>query len=363
MQLNSIDFIPIHLYTPIYYHILLVFTLVTLFHTLLWDYKEHENIVSIKISGGIIFAFVLFYMGLRPTHEVFVDMTAYHYMFDYYKVGGIITTDKDLLFNILTLISSKVMSAQMYFFLCATIYVLPAYIISKKWFKELWFYAFLLLVGSFSFWSYGTNGIRNGLATAMFLMALASDNRKFQILFLLLSIGFHKSMMLPVAGFIATWFYNNPKTFLVFWMFSIPLSLTLPGVWESLFASAIEDDRARYLTTEASSNEFSKVGFRWDFLIYSATGVIAGWWYIFKKNLHDKEYLQLFNTYLFANAFWILVIRANFSNRFAYLSWFLLALVIVYPWVKYRFTNDQHKKFGLVIMAYFGFSYVMAIFL
>ena len=39
--------------------------------------------------------------------------------------------------------------------------------------------------------------------------------------------------------------------------------------------------------------------------------------------------------YLTANAFWILVIRSSFSNRFAYLSWFLMAIIIFYPFFKH----------------------------
>lgn len=357
----SIDFIPIQLYTPLYYHILLVFTIITFLHSQALPINSIENRTFTKMAGGLLFVFVLLYMGMRPIHGVFVDMTTYNHMFEYYQDGGKITSTSDILFNIFLLVSSKIMTAQMFFFLCAALYVIPAYVVSKKWFKQYWFYAFLVLVGSFSFWAYGTNGIRNGLGTAMFLMALSSEKRMAQILFLFLSVGLHKSMLLPVAGYIATWLYNNPKPFYAFWIASIPLSLALPGVWETLFASMVEDDRSRYLTTEASSQEFSKVGFRWDFLVYSATGVIAGWWYIFKKKIDDKVYAQLFNTYLFANAFWILVIRANFSNRFAYLSWFLLALVIIYPWLKYNLVSAHYKKLGWVILAYFGFTYIMAI--
>ena len=73
--------------------------------------------------------------------------------------------------------------------------------------------------------------------------------------------------------------------------------------------------------------------------------------------------LRLFNIYLFANAFWILVIRANFSNRFAFLSWFLLALVICYPWLKFYFEKNQHRKLGMIMLAYFGFTYLMNIIL
>lgn len=37
--------------------------------------------------------------------------------------------------------------------------------------------------------------------------------------------------------------------------------------------------------------------------------------------------------YLLTNTFWILIIRANFSDRFAYLSWFIYSVILLYPLV------------------------------
>ena len=119
-------------------------------------------------------------------------------------------------------------------------------------------------------------------------------------------------------------------------MLCIPISLAAGGFWENFFGSlGFQDDRLSYLTEgNVNDDDFSSTGFRWDFLLYSATAVYAGWYFIIKKGFEDKIYFWLFNTYVFANAFWILVIRANFSNRFAYLSWFMMALVIIYPLLK-----------------------------
>lgn len=357
------DWIPLPFYTPIYYHILLLVNVFVFIHALRYKIDERANLKVMQITGVFVFAFVLLYMGLRPIHGVFVDMKTYANYFDRYASGSEIFATKDLMFHSFMYFSAKVMSAQSFFFVCATLYIVPCYIIAKKWFQKYWFYAFLMMIGSFSFWAYGTNGIRNGIATAFFLMALASNKRLIQILWLFLAVNFHSSMLLPTAALIATWFYNQPKGFYYFWLLSIPLSLMFPGFWGSFFAGLIEDDRASYFTEDKYADAFSRTGFRWDFLLYSVTGVFAGRYYLFKKKLTDKLYIQLFNIYLFTNAFWILVIRANFSNRFAYLSWFLLALVIVYPWLKFYFEKNQHRKLGMIMLAYFGFTYFMGIIL
>lgn len=338
----------------------MVFTLMTFVHSQSLAINSGQNLRTIRTSGVLLFGFVWLYMAMRPISGVFIDMRTYDLIFRYYQGGGVIVSTKDPMFHVFIKTCAQIMSAQAFFFLCATLYVLPAYYIAKKWFKTYWFYGFLILAGSFSFWAYGVNGIRNGIGTAMFLMALANKKRAIQILFLFLSYGFHKSMLLPIVGYVFTWFYNVPRSYFYFWVASIFLSLALPGFWEALFADMAEEDRLEYLLADAEEESFSRRGFRWDFLLYSATGVYAGYRYIFKEKIADKQYIQLYNVYLFANAFWILVIRAAFSNRFAYLSWFLLALVIVYPWLRVQFTPRQFKKLGLLLMAYYGFTYLMA---
>lgn len=357
-----IDFVPVEFYTPLYYHILLVVVLLTFLDCQIKPFLINSKTTKFSTGGFLLFWFVLLYIGLRPIDGVFIDMTIYAYTFERVAEGDNLVTG-DLFFDYFVIVCSKIMTVESFFLTCASVYVVSLYIVCKKWFHQYWFYAFLLLVGSFSFWAYGTNGIRNGMATSLFLLAISRDKRIFQIVLLFIAINFHKTMILPTLGFVITSFYNKPKGFLYFWIFAIPLSLLLPGFWESLFGSMMEDERAVYFTDETYADSFSSSGFRWDFLLYSATGVFAGWYYWYKKRIEDPIYLQLFNTFLFANAFWILVIRASFSNRFAYLSWFMLALVIVYPWLKEQFIQKQFKKLGFVILIYFSFTYIMNVIL
>ena len=215
-----------------------------------------------------------------------------------------------------------------------------------------------------SFWGYGVNGIRNGIATSIFLLAITIERKIITAIFLFLAVSFHKSLLLPVVAYILTFVHNNTKTYLKIWLFSIPVSLVLGGFWETFFTSFgfFEDDRlSTYLTdTDAEvMSQFSNTGFRWDFLLYSLTGIYAGWYFIVKKGYEDKMYRQIFNTYVLANAFWILVIRASYSNRFAYLSWFLLGIVTIYPLLKLKFFHNQHVRVAIILLATFAFTYLM----
>lgn len=356
------DWIPLSSYTAWYFHIILLFTIVVFSYSQSLELRNFGQVNYLSVLGFILFSFVLLYIGTRPVSGVFFgDMGTYNRKFREYAEGTPVTTQKDVMFHQFMKFCSSIMSNRSFFFVCAALYIIPTYLIAKKWFKKYWVYAFLLLVGSFSFFAYGTNGIRNGIATSFFLMALSREKKVAQIIWLFLAVNFHSSMYLPTVAFIATWFVNNPRYYFYFWIACIPLSLVAGGVWENLFAGIIADERssAYLLEKNAKKEGVYSTGFRWDFLIYSATGVFAGWYYIFKKKLNDQLYFKLFNMYLAVNGFWILVIRANFSNRFAYLSWFMLALVICYPWLKFSFEERQHKKLGYVTIAYIGFTYLM----
>ena len=360
------DFIPIQLYTPIYFYVLLIVVMITVLHTYTLSINSSKTIRYNHNFGIFIFLFILLYMGLRPIHGVFIDMTTYARQFNISRsLEFNLDSFSDPLYTVFIYISSKLVSINFFFLLCSFLYILPIYKACKKWFREYWFYGFLILVSTLTFWSYGVNGIRNGIATSLFILAMSRDSLRGRIFFFIISIGFHKSMLLPLLGyFLAFRFKINIKYFFILWLVSIPLSLLGGGVWEQLFASlGFDDERLNYLTTEVEEGKFSRSGFRWDFLLFSTLPVICGYYYSFVKQYRDRNYYLLLSTYLFANSFWILVIRANFSNRFAYLSWFIMALVIIYPLLKQKIVLRQHQRIGFILLVYFFFTFLMNVIL
>jgi len=119
-----------------------------------------------------------------------------------------------------------------------------------------------------------------------------------------------------------------------------------------------------YLTQgNINGDNFSSTGFRWDFLLYSSAAVYASYYFIYQRNFVDNAYFRLVNIYLTTNAFWILVIQANFSNRFAYLSWFIMGIIICYPLLKELVLRNQNKKTGYIMLAYFSFTFLMNVIL
>ena len=358
---------PLEYYTPIFYNFLLIVIFFVFLKSNIVEIQDNNNLKAKNNLGVFLLIFVIFYMGLRPVSGMyFGDMRTYSNTFQLYSVGGTIAGDKDVYFEYFMKWCSRIMSEGMFFLICAFLYTYPLYLFSKKVFKEYWFYSFLIIVISFSFWGYGVNGIRNGIATSLFLLGISREKKPGMILFLLLSVLVHKSSLILVVVYIITAKYKNSKWLLFFWFLAIPLSLTLGGFWEQFFLNFGfgEEDRIKgYLADEENEfqEQFRSVGFRWDFLLYSFTGVFTGWYFIFKKKFEDVFYSHIYNFYLITNAFWILVIRASFSNRFAYLSWFILGILIVYPFLKNQFFYRQHAVLGKIIVAYFLISYMFNI--
>ncbi|MFD0988657.1 EpsG family protein [Mariniflexile jejuense] len=323
---------------------------------------DKKNIAFIQVAGFVLLVFLIVYLGMRPIHRAFGDTVNYNVAFNKYKLGESIGNEADYYWHVFMKFMSQIVDIHVFFTICAFIYIYPMYRISKALFSKYWYYAFIMFVVSFSFYTYAVNGVRNGAALSLFLWGIAYKERKpVMILCFLVATMFHKTALLPIMAYVITGFYNNPKVFFKGWLVTIPLSLLMGSVWINVFASlGFGDDRLTgYLTGEADAGSFSSTGFRWDFLFHSAFAVFAGWYFVIKKEFKDEYYNRLLNTYLICNGFWVLVIKANFSNRFAYLSWFMMAIVIIYPLLKQQFFKNQHIIIGKIIVAYFMFTYLM----
>lgn len=358
------DWIPTGSYTAIYYNMMMILMLITLLHAYQNDLFDAATKSFASVLGMFLLIFIILYLGIRPVSYVFGDMLTYGQLYNRIAAGETVIITKDYLFNYFLRYSAKIMSDRLFFFLCAVIYILPCYLFSKKYCGTYWYYVFFIFIGSYMFWPFGTNGIRNGLGTSLFILALCFYGRSVLLYSLMaLSFGVHSSLIIPIAAFIVAGVYKNPKIYLYIWLAAIPLSLIGGGFWESFFGGLGfgDDTRAEDYLTKGNvyNDQFAYTGFRWDFLFYSSFAAFAGWYFIFKKKVTDTFYIHLWGTYMIANAFWILVIRANFSNRFAYLSWFLMAPVIAYPLLRYKLFPNQYSVVGVVIAVYYLFTYFM----
>lgn len=356
------DWIPLEIYADIYHYSIAIILIIAIMYLLKFKITDYQNLNTIQTLTIILLLIGVIYVGLRPVSgRYFGDMSTYNRKFlEIQELGITALPNKDKFFYYFMYLCTKVMNNQSYFVLMNFLYLFPMYIVSKANFKKGAFYMLLMLMASFSFFSAGVNGIRNGLATSIFLLLFLNKKMWIQVSILILAYSIHSSMIVPILSYIIVYFYRKPKHIIYGWMACIPISLVFGDQLQSLFANLIDDERVSYLTEgNIGNDQFSSTGFRWDFLVYSATAVFAGWYYIFRKGFQDNMYTLIYGTYVIANGFWILVIKANFSNRFAYLSWFMMALVIFYPVIKSYLFKNHNQVLIYLMLAYFGFTFFM----
>ena len=358
-----LDFVPSSLYYEIYINFCLVLVLFTLFHTRILKLDDSKNLNFINFAGYVFLILILVYMGQRPIYAIFGDTVNYNYAYNKYSQGREIGKVEDYGWHVFMKLMANIASVHTFFTICAIIYIYPMYRMSRQFFGKYWYYSFILFIVSFSFWTYGVNGMRNGAALSLFLWGLTYQRNKIVMsICFLIAIMFHKTAILPILAYVLTFYFNDPKFYLKAWLLCIPLSLALGSVFVIIFSSigfGGDDRLAGYLTTQAESGTFAYDGFRWDFLFHSAFPVFAGWYFVIKKKFKDQMYYRLLNTYLICNGFWILIINANYSNRFAYLSWFMMAIVIIYPLLKQNMFKYHHFMIGKIMFIYFSFTYFM----
>ena len=247
-------------------------------------------------------------------------------------------------------------NVDLFFLVTSIIYVGAYYLLAIKLFrKNVIGYFFVMCTGCIGFSAYGTNTIRAGFALAFLLLCLTlSQKRWLQVVLAIIALSMHKSMLIPIVAYIAAKTVKETKIVFVIWglclIFSA-LNLDLGIFFESV---GFVDERVESYAESINSweGEYEK-GFRLDFLIYSIVPILIYLYYILKKKIDDKFYSLILMAYLLANAVWLLAIRMSRSDRLAYLSWFLIPILTLYPVLKYPNKFKYPLRTVLVIMYIF----------
>lgn len=322
---------------------------------------------NIYIISLIMIFLTTVYIGRRPITS-YADTWLYTTMFNLVQSGiwselpGHAT---EPFWQFVEHICIETTTASGWLMVIALFYILCMSIAAYRWMPKHFLIAIIFLFTAFSFWGYATNGIRNGMATSIAMLGLSffCRTRKEMIIgyaLLILASLTHKSCMLTIVAATGALFLKNTKINISFWLFCILLSLLFQEQFKESFSWMIDDSRmANYLNQEVSEDMFSQTGFRWDFLLYSSLPIVIGWFVISKKKIKDKTYAFILHTYIFTNAFWILINTAAYSNRFAYLSWFLYPIVLIYPFCKFKFLKNQSILLGLLLIIMTAFTYIM----
>lgn len=350
---------------------LVIITIITLFVAYRYHIKSTHITTSLnrkKQDGTLILAiFMVLFIGFRPENGVFIDMMNYVMYYHVFYEGTTFIFNKDaenlLHDNFLAWVGSQNLGMTFFFVSIATIYFICTYVACKKMFPRDTLAAYLVFLAALSTFSYGTNGIKAGSAGAIFLMGIAyRENLKICIPLILMSLGFHHSMIMPIVAFAITLVYKNSKAYFAAWCFCLLIAIAHITLFQELFADILSDtgDSGVVYLNSTDGNWGGKTGFRIDFVFYSAMPILVGYWAVYKKKLQlSKLYTCLLNMYMTLNGTWMLCMYANFTNRIAYLSWFLYPIVLIYPFLNENWGISRYKSFSLVLLAHLGFTLFM----
>lgn len=362
------EIIDASLYSPIY------LTLVTIL-TFVCSINYQENTVGLGGNKnasnqyiGFILAIILsLFIGLRPlSGKYFVDMFNYnenYYAHVYGRDFEFSFNKENFIFdNIFDWLGANCFDISIFFVLIAFIYFFGSYVAINKIFKFESFFAYVIFLGAFSTFSYGTNGIKAGAAAAVFLCAIAFRNQRLMsILLLIISLGMHHSMTVPIVAYICSSLLKDTKYYMVFWVLCLLVASLHILYFQELFAGLTEDESAVNYLTNDNTDWGGKTGFRWDFILYSIFPILINLYLKRKYGVQTtKSYDFILNIYLFTNAIWLLCMYIPFNNRIAYLSWSLYTILLAYPFLNFKRGRVLKRELNTAVWIQLGFTLIMA---
>lgn len=370
------EIIPDYLYSTVY--LLVVFMLICFKMISPKRLIAKEDPATSVIYTWVVGIFFIIFFGTRPTEGLYMADTA-NYVGGYEAIRfgrRFIEYNWENRSEILwTILLSKMAVADFsvwaWMTVVATIYIAANIFGIRRMFPNHTYVVFLSYVSFFLFYSGGINGIRNADAYSLVFWGIALYNTdvkfKYVWITILCILGYyiHTSVIILISAFVLSVFVvKKTKTALIIWFFAIFMSL-VAGNYLAGFAAGMFDDRraAGYLQTGMILSEKTEevIRYRWDFLLFSAVPIFIGYYVTVKRKIKDKFYQILLNTYILANAVWIVFMYAAFTNRFAMLSWCIYPYVLCYPFLKLNMwpLKKQNGYFKFLYWVMFLFTIYM----
>ncbi|SDF28407.1 EpsG family protein [Bacteroidales bacterium KHT7] len=325
--------------------------------------KYGQRNVSVE-AGWIITIILILFIGLRPVSSVFSDTVQYAQFYQFFWNQPFAfdwNVENKIFDNILIGCSSFGIPISAFFTIIAFIYFFGIFQACKKIFPNAPMLSYVVYLGAFSTFSYGTDGIKAGAAAAIFLLALAyRENKLLSILFIAISYGFHHSMAMVIASYVSVCLVKTSKYYVCFWIFCLAMAILHVEYFQLLFGSFSDEKSQSYLIVDKNDEMVYLTGFRLDFILYSAVPVLLGYRNI-TGGYKSTMYSMLYNLYVMTNGIWLLCMYASYSNRIAYLSWFLYPIVLLYPFVDHKKKSFSYHKTSKVVYYHLGFTLFMAI--
>lgn len=327
-------------------------------------FDQERTVVFHNRIGWILTLYLVLFIGLRPiSGRYFSDMRGYaiSYMSFYWEKPFQFKWDTNnfIFDNLITFLGSHTIPIEYLFVLLASIYFVCMFVACKKLFPNDALLSLLVYLGAFSTFSYATNGMKAGVAASIFLLAIAyRENKWLAITLLLISIGFHHSMIAPVAVYVICLLVKERQYYLYGWLACLLMAAFKITFFQEFFAGLTDEHGAGYLSVEGEGKRVS--GFRPDFIIYSAIPIFVGNYLIRKFEIEDDDYSFLWKLYTGTNAIFLLCTYGSYINRIAYLSWLMYPFVLIYPFLNADLGDYHYRYLKYAVYGHLGFTLFMS---
>lgn len=254
------------------------------------------------------------------------------------------------------------LSARNWMNVVCLLYFFNTLLACKVFLKENPIMSMFFYLTSFSFLSYAVNTIRSGFACSLLLVALSlaieKKQRLLPLAIMVFAIGCHKSCLLPVSAFLGALFLFKGKMGVIrVWFISLVVSIIMGPTVVAYLGGLGFDGRVSDYASQVTSDY--RTGFRIDFLVYGAIPLLLYWYIVIKKKIRDVKFELLCKTYILANAVWIQFIRIPYTDRFAYLAWFMLPMILAYAAIRVPVWQDQDRKASYFLLGQTAFTMIM----
>lgn len=317
------------LFTKEYYYYLIALILLLIPVSLL-SYQKKSLTQFINAIVLLFAIFTAFYIGNRDIN-IGPDTIRYQNSFLQYKDADEFVSRKDYFYDFLSFILEKILTFQQFLIFCAFIYIFGFWYGLKKIFKKDYYIPFLIFLISPYFIANGISAIRSGIAASLFIVAISvyykQKNLKKAVIWMVVSVLFHLSMMVPMLFFLIAKYFNKTKIIFLCWLFSILLgALNINVIIVLVENLGLFEERVGFYAENEGERNF------WlNFAIFGFFPVVFSVYNVLILKYKNEFYTWILNAYMLIHIPYIILLNSEYGLRLGYLAEFMMPILLAFP--------------------------------
>lgn len=216
---------------------------------------------------------------------------------------------------------------------------------------------FSLLLFSSWYISAVTNGLRQGIALVILYYSFVKYflNKKYFIfiIFLLLSIFFHYSIIIVIPFLILYHLLSFNKLFILWFVIGV---FYIFGINEIIFYNIMnifgQNEIFLKIKNYAGSESVAYHGFNWNFFIYTIFFPLISIIISYSRNNFKHLPIVLIKIYMVLCLPYFIFGFANYSNRYAFIAWFLIPLIQLSIIKQFNFSRNSLQFISITLFCF-----------